>query len=82
MRENRKQLVIDYKVVFGSEEGKRVLNDLRKRAVLITGQLSTKGGVDVNALLIEEGRADVVKYIYRMIHTDPHAQREPLAQGE
>ena len=82
MRVSRKQLVLDYQAVFASEQGKRVLNDLRKRAALIVGSISTRGGVDVHALLIEEGRADVVKHIYRMIHADPHEERATHAQGE
>jgi hypothetical protein len=80
MRQAKKQLVIDYQSVFGTPEGRRVLEDLKKRAPMVTGAVSTKGGVDVNQLLIETGRADVIKTIYRILKLDPMAEREPIAQ--
>lgn len=79
MRSSKKQLVIDYQTVFGSAEGRRVLEDLKKKAPLVVGATNTKEGVDVNRLLIETGRADVVKTIYRILDLDPLAEREPFA---
>lgn len=82
MRQSKKQLVVDYQSVFGTPEGKRVLEDLKKRAPLVVGAVNTKDGIDINNLLIETGRADVVKTIYRILKIDPMVEREPLAQGE
>lgn len=78
MRRDRKGLVIDYQTTFNTEAGQAVLADLRKRAPLMGG-LNIKEGVDVNALLVNQGRVDVVLYIYKMLHKDPYAEREETA---
>ena len=83
MRRSRKSLIIDYKTVFASESGKAVLADLRRKAPLMGG-LDIRGGVDVNALLVNQGRVDVLVYIYKMMHKDPYEERDEKAinQGE
>lgn len=83
MRKSRKGLMIDYQSVFGSEAGKAVLADLTQRAPLFGG-LDIKGGVDVNALLVSQGRSDVILYIYKMLKKNPYSEREEQAtnQGE
>lgn len=82
MRRSKKQLVIDYKTVFGSEEGKAVLADLKKKCPLLTEGVNLSEGIDVNKLLVMTGREDVVKYIFKMIGKDPNKEREEFAQGE
>jgi hypothetical protein len=83
MRASKKSLIIDYQGVFATEAGKAVLADLTKKAPLFGG-LDVKGGVDVNALLVNQGRSDVILYIYKMLKRDPYAEREEQAirQGE
>ncbi len=81
MRNERKGLVIDYQKAFGSEAGKAVLADLTKKAPMFGG-LDIKGGVDVNAVLVNQGRSDVILYIYKMLNKDPYAEREKTAKGE
>ncbi len=82
-RKKSKSLIIDYQSVFGSEAGKAVLADLTKRAPMFGG-LDVKGGVDVNALLVNQGRSDVLLYIYKMLKKNPYSEREEQAtnQGE
>lgn len=84
LRKKSKSLLIDYKSVFGTEAGKAVLADLMKKAPLLKGGLDIKDGVDVNALLVMQGRSDVVLHICKMIDKDPYSEREEHAtnQGE
>jgi len=83
MRRSRKSLTIDYQTVFGTPAGQNVLADLTKKAPLFGG-LDVKGGVDVNALLVNQGRSDVILYIYKMLKKNPYSEREEKAinQGE
>ena len=69
-----RQLLIDYKVVFESPEGKRVLADLRKRCPMLTDGISTTGGIDPNKVLVLEGQNNVLKHIYKMLRRDPNAE--------
>ncbi len=82
-RPKSKSLIIDYQTTFGSKAGKAVLADLTKRAPLFGG-IDIKAGVDVNKLLVMQGRSDVVLYIYKMLKKNPYSEREELAtnQGE
>lgn len=81
-----KQLVIDYQTVFASERGKRVLADLCKRAPLLTDSINITNGIDVNKLLVQEGRRSVVLHIYKMLGRDPNEEVRERAvierQGE
>lgn len=79
MRISRKQLIIDYKTVFGTESGRNVLADLKKRCPLLTEGVNTKAGIDANVLMIQTGREDVVKYIYKMVGKDPLEERDKYA---
>lgn len=81
MRKDRKQLIIAYKF-FNSEDGRLVLDDLRRKAPLVTDAIDTKKGVDPNVLLVQEGRSDVVKYIHMMAGKDPLKERDAFAKGE
>ena len=78
----RRKVVIDYHQKFGDEQGGRILADLRKRCVLFDGGVDVGKGVDVNRLLVMEGEANVLKYIYRMLGTDPNKVRQEAARNE
>lgn len=82
MRKERKGLIIDYQRTFNTEAGQNVLKDLRKKAPLMDDGLNTQNGVDVNSLLVNQGRNDVILYIYKMLKKDPYEEREKLAKGE
>lgn len=77
-----KALVVAYHNTFMSPEGQKVLADLRKQSPLLTGGLSVSGGIDVNRLLVLEGRNDVLKYIYKMLHRDPNEEVPDKATNE
>ena len=80
---SRKQLIIDYRTVFESESGRRVLADLTKRCPLLTDSVRAEHGIDVNKLIYKEGQRSVMVHIYKMLHSDPYAQRPGKAiQGE
>ena len=82
MRVSRKQLVLDYQIVFGSQAGKRVLNDLRNQCPLLLRKIVVTKDMDPYRIFLLEGRNDIVKHIYYMIHADPHEERATHAQGE
>ena len=67
----RKQIVIDYHQKFGDEQGGRVLANLRKRFPWLD-RPTVSVGQDVNAILIAQGEANVLKHIYRMMRVDPY----------
>ena len=82
MRASRKQLITDYQW-FTTESGKNVLADLKRKCPLLTEGVNTKAGIDTNVLLVQTGREDVVKYIYKMAGKDPFEERETHAtKGE
>ena len=64
MAEQRK---VDYNVVFGSEHGKRVLEDIMTYCHVLE-PLSTK---DPNEILIREGRRDVANMILSAMKYTP-----------
>jgi len=81
-----KTLVRDYLKTFESPEGKRVLDDLARKCPLLRDTITVTHGVDVNKLLVEEGRRSVLLHIYKMLHRDPNAEAPTRAinqmQGE
>lgn len=68
----KKQIVIDFQQKFGDEQGARVLADLERRCVLFREGINYTKGVDTNALLVMEGEANVLKYIYKMLNRNPN----------
>lgn len=68
-----------YKRIFGTEDGQIVLGDLDKRCPLLRDALNTQNGVDVEKLLVEQGRRDVLLHIYKMINEDFFSRREDHA---
>jgi hypothetical protein len=79
IRHDKKQLLLDYQRTFGSPEGKRVLDDLRRKCTYLTSSIATSQGVDVNKMLIEEGRRSVLCHIYDMLRRDPYEERPERA---
>jgi len=74
IRLSKQQIIRDYKRVFATPEGQRVLADLVRKAPLMREGLKTADGIDVNRLLVLEGEANVVKHIYTMLRRDPNAE--------
>ncbi len=65
----KKQLIIDYQQKFGDEQGKRVLQDLRKFCTAFDNPITCN---DPTALAIEVGKANVMKHIFRRLRLDPN----------
>jgi len=76
-----KDLVVAYKNTFESPEGKKVLEDLCKRAPLLTAGVNGSG-LDVNMLLVLEGQSNVLKHIYKMLARDPNAEQVAKAKDD
>lgn len=74
MRKSKQDLINDYKSI-----PKSVLEDLKKKAPLMTGGLDITQGVDPNKWLVMQGRSDVVLHIFKMAGKDPYEQREETA---
>ena len=68
LRENpqelARQLRKDYRGVFGTEEGQRVLEDLKKRCYFYNSTFSDDEGL----WMMNEGQRNAVLYIERMIN--------------
>jgi hypothetical protein len=69
-----RQTIIDYKHVFNTEEGKRVLTDLRRMCPFLAESIAASRGIDVNRLLYLEGQRSVLLHIYKMLHRDPNEE--------
>ena len=74
LRLSSQRLIQDYKRVFATPEGQRVLADLVRKAPLMREGLKTSAGIDVNRLLVLEGEANMVKHIYAMLRRDPNEE--------
>jgi hypothetical protein len=61
------ELVADYKLLFESEAGERVLYDLMKKCHFI----HTSYDGDVHSTVFREGERNVVNYILTMLKQDP-----------
>lgn len=61
------ELVADYKLIFESEAGERVLYDLMKKCHF----LHTSYDGDINSMVFREGERNVVNYIMTMLKQDP-----------
>jgi hypothetical protein len=66
-------------VVFNSEHGKKVWEDLKKHCPLLTTSINATAGIDVNRLLFLEGQRSVLLYIFKMLNVDPYAERSARA---
>lgn len=68
-KSNHKQVdkVIDYKVFFGTSEGKEVLYDLMKSSNMLQSSFST----DPYEMAFNEGQRNVVLRILTILKTDP-----------
>jgi len=59
-RENLASIVVDYRKVFASEEGRSVLLDIVKRGHFF----ATSYNGNVNDMLFREGERNIVKFSY------------------
>lgn len=74
-RPNKKQLIRDYAFVFGSPEGQRVLDDLRKKTpTFMLSGLQANPTLDTNRMMYLEGQRSVLLYIHKTMNLDPYAE--------
>lgn len=71
--DEREQRQRDYRFVFGSEEGERVLKDLMERCFCF-GSAAVKG--DPHATYFNEGMRAVILKILQMLETNPEQYRK------
>jgi hypothetical protein len=78
-----KQLIIDYKYTFGSEQSKRVLEDLRKLANLNRSVIprDREGRIDPLEVMRNEGQRSVVVHIYTKIAKNPNEVKQKEARS-
>jgi hypothetical protein len=71
------QLISDYAETFDSEAGKRVLNDMKRRAHYNVAYFPTApdGHTDIYEVCREEGKRAVIVGIEVMLNTEPGASR-------
>jgi len=77
-----KQLIMDYRFTFGSDEGKRVLADIERLAKfnLSIVPLDQQGRIDPMAVMRNEGQRSVLVHIYRKLKQDPNEKKQKVAK--
>ncbi len=70
------QLLIDYKEVFGTEAGKRVLKDLESKTTFGNGVFPRTKAIDPYAIVWAEAQRVMFVYILKMIHKVPTKKQE------
>ena len=80
-RVEQEQLLIDYKEVFGSEAGKRVLKDLESKTTFGFSIFPLQRVPDTNALYWSEAQRIMFVYILKMIHKVPVKKQERTNNG-
>lgn len=74
-----RQLVVEYRQVFGTEAGKNVLYDLMKAGHML-GSSFVKG--DSHELAFREGERNTVLRILTILKTDPQKLQAEIERGE
>jgi len=74
----RVDLIADYKKVFESPEGERVLFDLMKKGHFM--HTSFQG--DINDCVFREGERNIINYILTVMKQDPVAIKAMIANNE
>lgn len=74
--ESKEQLLMDYKEVFGTEAGKRVLHDIERLTTFGRSSVSPGKPIDVNKLIYDEGQRSMFLYIVKKINSTPKEERK------
>ena len=77
-RKETKQLILDYKEVFESFAGERVLADLRKLSHLMINApcKDNLGRLDPWMEIRKDGQKSVLVHIYKMLNKDPNEEKQ------
>lgn len=81
-RPNPEQLLIDYKEVFGTEAGNRVLHDIERKTTFSHSSVSGFGQVNVERLIYDEGQRAMFLYIIKKIHSIPKEKERKVKNAE
>lgn len=66
----------DYFLLFKTERGRRVLDDLASLAPQLREPTKIKHAIDPVGMGIEIGKADILKAIYKKMKVDPFAEEQ------
>ena len=80
MNKDEKQNIIDYQQTFGTEAGKRVVENLRKHSK-IDGYLNLTSNKDITAIQVAfaEGQRSFMMHIYAQLKKDPYEVKQAKA---
>lgn len=70
-------LAIDYKAVFGSEEGERVLFDLMKNNFILAPTYTS----NIHEMALREGARNAVLRILSILRVNPEELRQQIVKG-
>ena len=74
-------MLIDYKEVFNTEAGKRVLKDLESKTTFGYGVFPRSKPIDPSAIVWSEAQRVMFVYILKMIHKTPVKKQERTNNG-
>jgi hypothetical protein len=78
MSPDEKQTIIDFQQTFGTEAGKRVLENLRTNSK-IDGYLNVMRDITPTQIAFAEGQRSMMMHIYAQLKKDPYAVRQRKA---
>ena len=84
-RDDKKiQLLIDYKMTFGTESGERVLADMKSKANFDRSVIprDANGRIDPMEVMRNEGQRSGIVHIEIQLGKDPHEQKQEKAKNE
>jgi hypothetical protein len=75
--DEKKQLIGDYRNTFGSEEGKRVLANLKSGARYNVAMVPKghDGHIDIHEMMRQEGKRSMIIHIETMLNKDPYEKK-------
>lgn len=76
MNKDYKQRIMDFKIVFGSDEGKRVLKYLISQTTLSHSSVAKGKAIDMNRVLYNEAQRAMILHIVKLIDKNPYEQRQ------
>lgn len=76
MNKDYKQRITDFKVVFGNDAGKRVLEYLIGQTTLSHSCVAKGKPIDMNRVLYNEAQRAMILHIVNLIGKNPYEQRQ------
>ena len=78
---DEKQTIIDYQQTFGTEAGKRVLDDIKKLSKVLFAIVpyDNNGRLDLGAMAYKDGQRSVLVHIYAKLRKDPYEVKQSKA---